>query len=65
MLHVKLRMARSGFASFKINSNLYILGGYTENGNTNSVEVLNLDTMQVKEGVSLPISDSCISVCAV
>ena len=65
LLEGKLRIARRGFASCKFKSNLYIFGGHTDKGRTNSVEILNLDTMKVQEGVNVPVSDGDSTACAV
>ena len=65
LIDVKLRVARSEFASCKIKSKLFIIGGHTGMNSTNTVEILNLDTMQVQKGVNIPISDHGLSTCAV
>ena len=66
LLEMKLRIERSDFASCKLKSNLYIFGGMTGDwSHTNSVEILNLDTMKVQEGVNVPISDWGFSACVV
>ena len=61
LLEVKLPVARGRYASCKFGPNVYIFG--TTKDNTSSVEILNLDTMEVQEGVSVPISDYGFSAC--
>ena len=68
MLSVKLKHARSLFAASKHNNVLYIFGGEVKYGNiwaiTNSTEVLNLDTLEIKEGVELPIKNDGFTACS-
>ena len=68
ILSVKLKHARSSFATSKVNNNLFIFGGLARDGNscgeTNSTEVFNLETLEVKEGVELPISNSGFTACS-
>jgi len=68
LLNVKLKHARSRFASCKKNKNLFIFGGVVKNGNswttTSTTEVLNLDTLEIKEGVEVPIPDHSFTACS-
>ena len=63
VLNVKLKHARSLFAASKSNNDLYIFGGSVIDGDS-STEVLNLETLEIKEGVELPISNSCFTACS-
>ena len=68
MLSVKLKHARSLFAASKVNNDLYIFGGRVKDGNslteTTSTEVLNLDTLEIKEGVEIPILNHGFTACS-
>ena len=69
ILDIKLKHARKLFAASKYNNDLYIFGGWARYGNsygktTNSTEVLNLETLDIKEGVELPIPDCAFTACS-
>ena len=60
LLEVELRGARGRFGSCKIESDVYICRSGASNGNASSVEILNLDTMEVKESVLIYFSQKLI-----
>ena len=68
ILNVRLKQARSAFAACKANNNFFVFGGEVKDGNsltsTSSTEVLDLETLEIKEGVELPISNSYFSACS-
>ena len=66
-LNVKLKHARSVFAASKVNNSLYIFGGQYRDSYSlmSSTEVLNLDTLEIKEGVELPIADYGLTACSI
>jgi len=65
LLNVKLKHGRCRFAASKMNKNLFIFGGWVGYGSTTSTtEVLNLDTLEIKEGVEVPIPDYGFTACS-
>ena len=61
MLDVKLRRGRSVFAVAVVKSDLYIFGSQGGGGST---EVLNLETLEIKEGVEPPESSYRFTACS-
>ena len=49
-----MRVARSDFACCKAGSNVYVIGGMTDDGPTDTIEVYNLDTDTWEWGTKLP-----------
>ena len=68
LLSVKLKHARSLFAASKIDNDLYIFGGRVRDGSsnttTNSTEILNLETLEMKEGLKVPTLDHAFTACS-
>ena len=66
VLKIKLKSKRSRFSVTKIKDDLFIFGGRTEDnwGATNSTEVLNLETLEIKEGVKLQLPDRSFAACS-
>ena len=62
-LNVKLKIARSSPAVAKYMNDLYIIGGYTGNGNTPTVEIFDLDKEEMREGKELPVADLDFTAC--
>ena len=61
LLDIKLKYGRSRFAVAMVKSDLYVFGGL---GSMNSTEVLNLKTLEIREGVKLPNSAYGFTVCS-
>ena len=69
ILNVKLKYGRSWFATTKVCNDLYIFGGQVDGNSydyksTYSTEVLDLETLEIKEGVELPIIDQFFTACS-
>ena len=64
LLDVKLRVVRSNFAVGKVNSDFYILGGESKYlRSTDTVEIFNLETEEIRRGKNLPVSDRGFTAC--
>ena len=60
-----MKIARYEFGCCRVGNLVYVIGGYTEDRGTKSVEIYNLDNDTWIEGVDLPVKQSCSYACAV
>ena len=60
-----MKTARSDFGCCRVGNLVYVIGGYSLSGKTNSVEIFNLDTHTWTDGVDFPVAEHCLLACAV
>ena len=70
IIATKLRVAKSGFAVAKVHEKIWIFGGRTSDvtGNwylTDSVEIFDLNTEQIEQGVNMPFPNSQFTACVI
>ena len=63
IIATKLLVERTEFAVAKVGEKIHILGGSTVYKKTDSVEIFDLNTEQIEQGVKMPIKNAHFSAC--